>query len=273
MLLTQTNWLRMPARELGSSIDAPNGPQGVGTTLLRKHKILPHPREARFPEVYPVPRVTKPRDLVIDTGNSPVSSSDTSSPRTLKHASKRIGGLPPTPPSHSRQSSGSHPTIAVTPKFDIGSLRTPTDVPSAPSTPTNQKSPPTPDVTPPRAMPLAFRPPVTDRYPSSTSRTDSFKTAREDPESSEEDEVSEPTVRPVLPSARTSEVEVPQLTQKSQKRKEVGLGLGLESDNEGTTTPKAKVDRSRRNLLFLMGNGDPRQGKQAKWNGNGTITS
>ncbi|PMD25266.1 hypothetical protein NA56DRAFT_655475 [Hyaloscypha hepaticicola] len=243
----------MPARELGSSIDAPNGPQGVGTTLLRKHKILPHPREARFPEVYPSPRVTKAHDLVIDTGNSSISSSDTSSPRTLKHASKRIGGLPPTPPSHSRQSSGSHPTITAAPKFDIGSIGTLTDIPSAPSTPTNQKSPPTPDVTPPKAMPLAFRPPVTDRYPSSTSRTDSFKTAREDPESSDEDEVSEPTVRPVLPSARTSEVEVPQLTQKSQKRKEVGLGLGLESDNEGTTTPKAKVDRSQEEFVVFDG--------------------
>jgi hypothetical protein len=251
MLLTQTNWLRMPARELGSSVDAPNGPQGVGTTLLRKHKILPHPREVRFPEVYPVPRATKPRDLVIDTGNSSISSSDTSSPRTLKHTSKRIGGLPPTPPTHSRQSSGSHPTINAGPKFDIGSIKTPTDIPSAPSTPLNQKSPPTPDVTPPRAMPLAFRPPGSDRYPSS--RTDSFKTAREDPESSDGDEVSEPTVRPVLPSARTSTVEVPQVPQKSQKRKEVGLGLGLESDNEGTTTPRAKVDSSQEECVVFDG--------------------
>ena len=86
-----------------------NGPQGMGTTLLRKHKILPHPREVRFPEVYTLPRTTKPRALVIDTGNTSISSSDTTSPRTLKHASKRIGapGLPPTPPTHSRQSSGS----------------------------------------------------------------------------------------------------------------------------------------------------------------------
>lgn len=251
MLLTQTNWLRMPARELGASVDAPNGPQGVGTTLLRKHKILPHPREVRFPEVYPLPRATKPRDLVIDTGNSSISSSDTSSPRMLKHASKRIGALPPTPPTHSRQSSGSHPTITAAPRFDIASIKTPTDVPSAPSTPPGQKSPPTPDVTPPRAMPLAFRPPGSDRYPSS--RTDSFKTAREHPESSEEDEVSEPTVRPVLPSARTSAVEVPQVPQRPSKPKEVGLGLGLESDNEGATTPRAKVDRSQEEFVVFDG--------------------
>jgi len=149
MLLTQTNWLRMPARELGSSVDAPDGPHGVGTTLLRKHKILPHPREDRFPETYLLTPATKPRDLVIDTGISSMPSSDTSSPRTLKHASKRIGGLPPTPPAHSRHSSGSHPTITSAPKFDIDSFKTSTDVPSAPSTPPNQRSPPTPDVTPP----------------------------------------------------------------------------------------------------------------------------
>ncbi|KAE9378175.1 hypothetical protein N431DRAFT_328240 [Stipitochalara longipes BDJ] len=241
----------MPARELGGSIDAPNGPQGVGTTLLRKHKILPHPREVRFPEVYALPRTTKPRDLVIDTGNVSISSSDTSSPRTLKHTSKRIGALPPTPPTHSRQSSGSHPKITAAPKFDVASIRTPTEIPSAPSTPLGQQSPPTPDVTPPRAMPLSFRPPGSDRYPSS--RTDSFKTARENQESSDEDEVSEPTVRPALPSARTSAVEVPQVPQKSQKRKEVGLGLGLESDNEGATTPRAKMDRSQEEFVVFDG--------------------
>ncbi|KAG4427600.1 hypothetical protein IFR05_016916 [Cadophora sp. M221] len=235
----------MPARELGSSYDAPHRAHGVGTTLLKKHKILPHPRE---PEYYPS---AKPRDLSIDTGISSLTSSDTSSPRILKHASKRIGVpvLPPTPPTHSRQSSGSHPTLAPAPKFDISSIKASADSPS-PSTPTTplhqQQSPPTPDVTPPRAMPLAFRPPISDRYPSS--RTDSFKTARENPYSSDEDEAS--TVRPILPSARTSAVEVPQVIQKPQKRKEVGLGLGLESDNEGTTTPRARVDSQEEFVVF-----------------------
>jgi len=246
MLLTQTNWLRMPARELGSSHDAPHRAHGVGTTLLKKHKILPHPREAEYQLSTPA---TKPRDLSIDTGTSSLTSSESSSPRTLKHASKRIGipVLPPTPPTHSRQSSGSHPTLAPAPRFDISSIKTSADSPSTPSTPINQQqSPPTPDVTPPRAMPLAFRPPISDRYPSS--RTDSFKTARENPYSSDEDEAS--TVRPVLPSARTSAVEVPQISQKPQKRKEVGLGLGLESDNEGTTTPRARVNSEEEFVVF-----------------------
>ncbi|KAH6674235.1 hypothetical protein B0J14DRAFT_653541 [Halenospora varia] len=225
----------MPGRELGSS-DPPNGVHGVGTTLLKRHKTLPHPRENRVSEIYPSTPVAKPQELAIDTGISSISSSDTSSPRTLKHTSKRIGILPPTPPTHSRQSSGSHAISVGPPKFDVSSTKSST-TPTVPSTPPNQRSPPTPDVTPPRAMPLAFRPSATDRYPSS--RADSFKTARENPYSSDEDEVS--TVRPVLPSARPSAFEVPQLQEKAQKRKEVGLGLGLESD-EGTTTPRPRAE-------------------------------
>ncbi|KAF8853108.1 hypothetical protein BDZ45DRAFT_562571, partial [Acephala macrosclerotiorum] len=247
----------MPVMEPGSSLDAPNGAYAVGSTLLKRHKTLPHPREERIPLVYPSTPATKPRDLVIDTRVSSITSSDTSSPRTLKHASKkRIGsnGLPPTPPTHSRQSSGSQHSIIPAPKFDTPRIETPADIPSAPSTPPNQKSPPTPDFTPPRAMPLAFRsvssgrPPVSERYPSS--RTDSFKTARENPESEDDDEHS--TVRPVLQSARTSAVEVPQVPQQILKRKEIGLGLGLESD-EGATTPRAKVDSSQEEFVVFDG--------------------
>jgi hypothetical protein len=245
----------MPVIEPGSSLDAPNGAYAVGSTLLKRHKTLPHPREGRIQQIYPSTPATKPRDLVIDTGVASLSSSDTSSPRTLKHASKkRLGsnGLPPTPPTHSRQSSGSQNSIIPAPKFDILRTETPIDRPSAPSTPPNQKSPPTPEFTPPRAMPLAFRPgrpPTTERYPSS--RTDSFKTAREHLDSEDDDEHS--TVRPIPPSARTSAVEVPQMPPQPQKRKEVGLGLGLESD-EGTTTPKQNmIDSSQEEFVVFDG--------------------
>ncbi|TVY80940.1 hypothetical protein LSUE1_G004595 [Lachnellula suecica] len=244
-----TNWLRMPTRELGSSLETPNGVQGVGTTLLKKHKILPHPREQRLPEFFPSTPATRPRDLVIDTGISSTTSSDTSSPHTLKHASKKIGGLPPTPPTHSRQSSGSHLINTSAPRYDLISSKTSANIPSVPSTPPNQRSPPTPDVTPPRAMPFAFRPPVNDRYPSS--RADSFKTARESPYMSDEDEAS--TVRPVIPSARQSATEVQQLPGRPQKHKEIGLGLGLESDNEGGTTPRALAGSSQAEFYVFDG--------------------
>ena len=209
----------MPSR---ASVDGPNGIPVGGPSLFRKGKRLPHPRTTFDP--YNSTIVAQPRSLTLDTELPSISGSDSSSPHTLKHASKRIGApdLPPTPPTHSRQSSGNQPR----------GLSTRTS--PAPGTPTHN-SPPTPDVTPPRAMPpLAFRPLVTDRLPSAASRTDSFKTAREDQYSSdEEDAVS--TVRPVLPSSQPSRNETVHMVRKGHKRKEVGLGLGLES--EGTTTP------------------------------------
>lgn len=249
MILTQINWLKMPAPELGRFIEGPNGSH-VDTTfeLFKRHKTLPHPREERISDSYPPGSATKPQDLAIDTGVASMPSSETSSPRILKHASKRIGapGLPPTPPTHSRQSSENNQSIASPPpKYNL-SPRSPTYAHSTPSTPPHQRSPPTPDVTPPRVIPpLAFRPPASDRYPSS--RTDSFKTARENPYSSDEDEGS--TVRPVLPSTRPSENAVPQLADRQQRRKEVGLGLGLESD-EGTTTPRPNTDSQNKFVVF-----------------------
>ena len=222
----------MPARELRASFEASNGVQVVGTTLLKRHKTLPHPQEDRSMDFNAQTSTPKPRDLSIDTGMSSLAGSDSSSPRTLKHTSRRIGapGLPPTPPTHSRQSSGSH-TINPTVRYDIPFKSSS----SSPSTPPIQKSPPTPDVTPPRAIPpLTIRPRPSDRY--SSSRTDSFKTARENPYSSDEDDLS--TVRPILPSASQSENSVPHIPKRDIRRKDIGLGLGLESDNDETTTPK-----------------------------------
>lgn len=141
--------------------------------------------------------------------------------------------LPPTPPTHSRQSSSGSALPEHNRSHDEA-----TKSPSLPTTPTNHQSPPTPDITPPRgtARSVVSRPPITERNSSSgylSSRNDSFKTAREDFSSEDEDEVS--TVRPILPSTRPSQVEIPkaQLT----KSREIGLGLGLESDNERTPSP------------------------------------
>ncbi|KAB8295137.1 hypothetical protein EYC80_007066 [Monilinia laxa] len=233
----------MPSRELGGSLEASNGAQSVGTTLLKRHKILPHPREGRLSnsDPYSVPRTLESRDTSTDsrTTSQSVPTSDNSNPRMLKHTSKRIAAplLPPTPPAHSRQSSSNSNVLVIPapPNGEATSVKDPdvqSNVQSTPSTPTAQKSPPTPDVTPPRAMPpLAFRPALTNsRHPSS--RTDSFRTAPENL-SSDEDESS--TVRPRIPSEKPSDAEVLQTS-----RREIGLGLGLESDNEGSATPRPK---------------------------------
>lgn len=235
MILTQANWLKMPSR---ASLDPS---PAMGTTLLKRHKILPHPRPDPHFDMYSYVPPQKPRVLTIDTGApSTPGSSDTSSPPTLKHASKRIGApeLPPTPPAHSRVASENPSTVTSGPKSSANSI---------PGTPVTHNSPPTPDVTPPRHKPpLAFRP-ATDRYPSSHSRTDSFKTARETPYCSDEDEVS--TVRPKLPSARPSDNEVQRMPHRIPKPKVVGLGLGLESD-EGSQTPILSTDSQAEFVVF-----------------------
>lgn len=73
------------------------------------------------------------------------------------------------------------------------------------------------------------------------------------------------TVRPALPSAKTSATEV-----QTQKRKEVGLGLGLESDNDRASTPKAtKEDRSQEEFgVFDGGWGGDTSEVEREWDDN-----
>jgi hypothetical protein len=223
----------MPARTMADSSD------GMGATLLRRHKVLPHPRP-EWPSTDSQASASKPQTLTIDTDfplwqrkvDGPrvlpsLRGAPSTSPHTLKHTSRKIGGaaFPPTPPTHSRQSSGA--SSVATPQQNVV---TP-DVRRSPETPPNQKSPPTPDVTPPRARrPIALRPPASDRYASS--RTDSFKTARETPYVSEEDESA--MLRPAISFTR------PPVPQPPRKPREIGLGLGLESDTESATTPRGR---------------------------------
>jgi hypothetical protein len=208
-------------------------PYGVSSAMLKKHKMLPHPRMERSTDVYPTPPASKPRVLSVDTGTPSSHGSQGSSPRALKHASRRImlPDPPPTPPTHSRQSSNGQVVIDNPTNREEAAKAS-----SLPTTPTNQQSPPTPDVTPPRgtAQSGVPRPSIT-QY--SSSRNDSFKTAKESFSSEDEDDLS--TVRPLLPSARPSQVEVPQVAVKPYRLREVGLGLGLESENESTPSPKA----------------------------------
>lgn len=197
---------------------------------------------------YSVPHI-EPRSLV-------------ASSHTLRHQRRRISGgdLPPTPPTHSRTSSSSHSI----PLSSLSPLHTPAqsseDVPSkaSPSTPPNQRSPPTPDVTPPqsatRPRPLILRPAPIDRIPSkgtTESRTESFKTARESPEPSDEED-GRSTLRPAAQSARTSEVTVRLVkgytngngNEKQTPQNHSGPGLGLASSlvDDHSITPKARGD-------------------------------
>ncbi|KAG7147503.1 hypothetical protein HYQ46_003641 [Verticillium longisporum] len=94
--------------------------------------------------------------------------------------------------------------------------------------------------------PKALRPVFGDRSISKTttseSRTESFRTAREEPYSSEDDCKS--TVRPSLPSPRTSQTTVRQISQHKVKKasQPSGIGLGLDFDpkTDDSLTPRTK---------------------------------
>ncbi|TDZ49522.1 hypothetical protein CTRI78_v008115 [Colletotrichum trifolii] len=227
----------------------------AGQRHFKRHKVLPHPtrqRTAKAPS-YEVRSTPEKYDLVVDTAVPAVAAPQPSSPQILRHQSGRVSSgpdLPPTPPSHSRTSSRSHSIPPPSPTHAEEASQTPTTPARAPATPPTQKSPPTPDVTPPQpaTRPKAMRPVPVNRTVSKAttaeSRTESFRTAREDPYSSEDDDV-QSTVRPKTLSARTSQNTVRRVSgPQTSTPMAVGLGLGLESpqEEEDLPTPKANGD-------------------------------
>ncbi|KAK6217492.1 hypothetical protein QIS74_07606 [Colletotrichum tabaci] len=233
---------------LGSNDDALSGQR-----MFKKHKVLPHPKRHRSDTAssYEVRSTPRGHDLIVDSVLPQMDAPQQASPQTLRHQPKRISSgpdLPPTPPSHSRTSSSSHSVQPPSPTLGETVSQTPTTPGRAPVTPPNQHSPPTPDVTPPQPAnhPKAVRPAPIDRTVSKAttaeSRAESFRTAREEPYSSEEDEM-QSTIRPNTLSARTSQSTVRRASDpRSKSPTPVGLGLGLESLTEDAATPKAKGD-------------------------------
>lgn len=207
---------------------------------FKQHKPLPHPKKKGE---RPAETITDPRScsLTGSVGNAPSpkhsssSQSSASLAREYEGPSMRAPGpdLPPTPPTHSRSSSGSQSVVPSSLTHVASPAQTPANTSSkTPGTPPNQRSPPTPDVTPPKAerRPKAIRPRLTDRLSSKAttadSRTASFITARENASSSEEDDRS--TVRTTLSPRRTgSQSTVRPVVDSDQKSQGVGLGLGL----------------------------------------------
>lgn len=198
-----------PNYHLGSAHVVPKGQR-----QFKKHKLLPRPQTDRgTDDAWSRPRKC---DLTVDISASAGSSpSLPSSPQTLKHQPKRMGtgpDLPPTPPIQSRNSSGSHVEVLSSPTTALGNMQAPQGaLKRPPATPPDQRSPPTPDVTPPQPSHLtkAIRPAAWDRGTTtaprlSESRTDSFKTAPEEPLLSEDDDIKS-TRRPTWSSSRTSQ--------------------------------------------------------------------
>ncbi|ORY08668.1 hypothetical protein BCR34DRAFT_626151 [Clohesyomyces aquaticus] len=199
---------------------------------FKSHKSLPRRRGDDLRGVFPAtdtePLKADPPDDDDDT-LSQVSSHDRTplaSPGALNGADS---GLPPTPPSNSQEERPST-TFSPPPHADgvVSSLLSKN---STLSTPVNQRSPPTPDPSPPRtteSMPMALpERPNMFAYPSS--RAESFTTAREEQGSSEggDSRVNSP---PHM-ADRLSAVE-----------EERGLGLAFERE-DSDATPTNRIQR------------------------------
>ncbi|KAI0535100.1 hypothetical protein GGR58DRAFT_25262 [Xylaria digitata] len=219
---------------------------------FKKHKVLPRPT-TDIHRVAPVVVNGSPptsHDVSNDYITTSISKTEPVTPATITQDfldTRAIGpDLPPTPPAHSRTSSGSHPILISNPppaESSAPSLVAAGSVTPIPGTPTIQRSPPTPDVTPPQVgrRPKAFRPILSDRLPSKAtadSRTESFKTARESPSPSDGEKS---TPKACVPSARTLQNAAGrQVELKSGIVQDVGLGLGLGLDDN--LTPRTKQE-------------------------------
>ncbi|KAI0427624.1 hypothetical protein F5Y09DRAFT_26723 [Xylaria sp. FL1042] len=221
---------------------------------FKKHKVLPRPRADK-----PASSVTSGTlSISHHLSNGHVTTSNpkrepVTPPRITQNLAedftdtRAIGpDLPPTPPVHSRTSSGNQPTLTSSPpriENPTSSQVAAAPVTPIPGTPTLQRSPPTPDVTPPQVgrRPKAFRPVLSDRLPSKAtadSRTESFKTARESPTTSDEEKT---TPRARVSSARTSQNVVGRRVE-SNPRKSQDAGLGLMLDAGDNITPRTRQE-------------------------------
>jgi len=220
---------------------------GLGThpRMFKKHKVLPHPRRDDAPRASSL-RYSLGSEAAVSHNDGSPRSAPSGRPRTSRAA--RGPEPPPTPPAHSRTSSASHPADLSTPNHAGTPSGSTDNVQSPPpATPPIQQTPPTPNLTPDRTPPgpasglAQRRPPITDRNSSkltTDSRAESFRTAPENPYSSDDDD-GRSTLRPALPSAKTSQSTVRQVNGETRSVSQpVGLGLGLERSSGEYPTPR-----------------------------------
>ncbi|KAH8881567.1 hypothetical protein GQ53DRAFT_735037 [Thozetella sp. PMI_491] len=242
------------APEVQYALDGLAGPQ----RNFKKHKVLPHPRKDTYGGAgLNGTKQSVPRKYALDIDTALLRETASQPPLSPSHGqqARRMSSgpdLPPTPPAHSRTSSSSDSVIPSSPTYVATPAQSTENVEAvephpAPTTPTNQQTPPTPNLTPERTPPgpAAIRPKprplLNDRIPSKAtadSRTESFRTAPENPYSSEDDDDGRSTLRPIVPSAKTSQSTVRQVN--GTKPQAVGLGLGLESTQDDNLTPRTK---------------------------------
>lgn len=227
----------MPGRDLSDPMDILPTPQHA---LLRAHKAFP--RRSVPVKAAPLPTTTHSQ---IERHNSEQEilgktaqiESWIPEPEVIHLALDH--SLPLTPPSNSPEDEATSWIEGPLPDDHKVTTRS---VSSGITTPVIQRSPPTPETTPPRAGRLQHSPIPTPNLPSQSigTRTDSFETARENMTSEDGSE------QPSSPSMQPSRQKWLKQTA-AVKLKELGLGIGLELDNNDAalveTTPKASPAR------------------------------
>ncbi|KAF2737718.1 hypothetical protein EJ04DRAFT_95711 [Polyplosphaeria fusca] len=140
-------------------------------------------------------------------------------------------GLPPTPPSNSQDD---QPKSFSPPAHADGVVTSLMSKKSSISTPVNQRSPPTPDPSPPRTTESMITPERPNLFAYPSSRAESFKTAREDQLSS---------------NGADSRSNTPMADKNGVLDDEPGLGMAFERDQSDTTP----INRARSTSLASEG--------------------
>ncbi|KAF2815908.1 uncharacterized protein BDZ99DRAFT_541912 [Mytilinidion resinicola] len=202
---------------------------------LKAHKTLPR-RSDDFRTVFPAAAPIKAQASFTDDDGTPTELDDgypilEPSPGVLTRTDSH---LPPTPPTNG-QGDTQHPDFGQR-TLANGTMPTLMSNKSSFSTPINQRSPPTPDPSPPRtteSLSSLERPPLFP-YPSS-SRAESFKTAKEEQSTAGDSRLH-------LPIDGTSEHQYNERSI-SVDQDERGLGLAFEYE-DGDLTPTARKPSS-----------------------------
>jgi len=212
---------------------------------LKRHKVLPHPGDYSY---IAAEDITPSMENLEPAHRSSASSfaQDTASDRMSN------GELPPTPPGYSRSTASSQSALPSSPTYVASPAQSDASVLARSSgTPPNQKSPPTPDVTPParERRPKAARPTLLDRFPSKAttdsrggSRSESFRTAQEFIGDSDDDD-ERSTVKLASSTGTRTPQAAPRSDPMSQVRKNSsgGATLGLLDESQ---VPKVRQEFS-----------------------------
>lgn len=212
----------MPGKDLGVGVDV-LPPLDLGS--LKGHKPLPRRKVISDDADYgrPIRQERRARYKSGQISNSSAERIKSWIPEASPIQVIPVVGKPLTPPINFRDNFQSWINDVALRGRDSTRIRT-RDSPG--TTPLIQHSPPTPETTPPkphRTRNVASRSPIPN---TSDSQTDSFKTAHENQSSDDESQILDsPSNHP----AREKWLR----TTGFQKHRDVGLGLGLESEDEG----------------------------------------